>query len=398
MTSALRSRRKRTNIGRQWYVPVGLVVSNFVTWGLLIAYSPFALKPQQFSNAESQDAVRNVQVSLVAAPASPTSGSSPIPTPTQTAKSFRSLPALYVDGPYVRRGDNHQPIWLKGVNIEEFRQSNPHTLADLYSVQGLRIVVGQRWGINLLRVAIDPETAESTQTEIAKLVDYAAENGIYVILTPFASAVNPSRNEAHLPIPDDLAALTMGNLAAAFRDRTNVLYEVWNEPHPDSIPSISYDQQWQAWTGAAIKVATAIRNHNPQAILVVPGGNKWARDLTYYKNHPFPFGGVVYDAHDYWAYPAYHYDRDMWTWAIGKYPVLIGEFGGDPTNPSDHTAINYMQDTIRIVNRNPDMVHYTMYALSNDGVWGIFSRTLSNMPKGNLLWQDLDTYPPTRFH
>ena len=322
----------------------------------------------------------------------------PTKSPTITATPSRQLPRLYIDGPYVKRSDTRLPVWLKGVNVEEFRQRNPHTFTDLFYVQGLGIILGQKWGINLLRIAIDPETVAATLTDVDLLINFASENGMYVILAPFASAVNPARDEEHLPVPDDLVAAAMGYLAGKFKDKTNVLYGIWNEPHPDSIPSINYDQQWQVWMNAAIKTAQSIRDKNPNAILVVPGGNKWARDLTYYQAHPFPFDKVIYDVHDYYAYPGYQYRRDMWTWAIGRYPLLIGEFGGDPTNPSDPKSISYMKETLAIVNQNPGLVHYAMYALTNDGVWGIFTHNWARMPKGNVLFEELGRYPPTRFY
>ncbi|HEX9076963.1 MAG TPA: cellulase family glycosylhydrolase [Anaerolineae bacterium] len=320
-----------------------------------------------------------------------------VPIPALAPKASPQLPSLYVDGPYVKRSDTKAPVWLKGVNIEEFRQRNPHTFVDLYLFQGLGKAMGEKWGFNLLRVAIDPETVRAFSQEFDVLVAFAQANGMYVLFVPFASAVNPARSEQRLVVPDDLVATGMGYLAGKYRDRTNVLYGIWNEPHPDSIPSISYERQWQIWMEAGIKVARSIRNKNPNAILVVPGGTKWARDLTYYKDHPFPFNSVIYDVHDYFAAPDFQYSRAMWTWAMDKYPLLIGEFGGNPINPSDPVSIDYMKETISIVDQNPDLIHYAMYALSDDGAWGIFTRGLIRMPKGNLLVDDLGRYPPTRF-
>ncbi len=311
-------------------------------------------------------------------------------TPAQT------LPSLYIDGPYIRRSDTHQPVWLKGVNVEEFRQGTHHTLADLYANQGLAILLAQKWGINLLRITIDPELVSATLPEIDKAVAFAQENGLYVILVPCASATNPARSELRMYGPDELVATTMGFLAAHFRDRTNVLYGIWNEPHPESVSGAGYDQQWQIWMQAAIKVASAIRFRNPLSILVVPGGTKWGRDLSYYQDHPFPFRSVIYDVHDYSAGPDYGYTRDIWTWAIDKYPLIVGEFGGNPINPTDPASLPYMQQTIQIVNEHPDLVHYAIYVLSDDGAWGLFTSRLQPMPRGNLLFEDLLHQPPTR--
>ena len=383
----------------RWLFLVILGTLAGIVWGLVMtAALPALIDPASSPDVSAMIAAEETPSPTFAPPSPRARDRAPTPRPTPTPTPSPQLPALYVDGPYVKRSDTHAPVWLKGINIEEFRQPNPHTFSDLYNVQGLGRVTQEQWGVNLLRVAIDPETVAANLNEIDKLVAFANKNGMYVILTPFASAVNPSRDEAHLPVPDDLVAATMGYLADAFKDRTNVLYELWNEPHPDSIPSINYDQQWQVWMDAGSRVARSIRSKNPQAILVVPGGNKWARDLTYYQDHPFPFNNVIYDVHDYWAYPAYHYSRAMWTWAIGKYPILIGEFGGDPTNPADSSGLDYMQETYRIVDDHPGMVHYAVYALTDDGVWGIFTRGLIDLPKGNALRDDLRKYPPTRFN
>ncbi len=242
-----------------------------IVWGLVMTTAlPALIDPASPPGTEAMVAIEETS-SPTFTPPSPraldrASTRTPAPSLTPTSTPSPQLPALYVDGPYVKRSDTHAPVWLKGINIEEFRQSNPHTFSDLYNVQGLGRVTQEQWGVNLLRVAIDPETVTANLNEIDKLVAFANKNGMYVILTPFASAVNPSRDEAHLPVPDDLVAAAMGYLANAFKDRTNVLYELWNEPHPDSIPSINYDQQWQVWMDAGIKVAQSIRSKNPQAI------------------------------------------------------------------------------------------------------------------------------------
>ena len=94
----------------------------------------------------------------------------------------------------------------------------------------------------------------------------------------------------------------------------------------------------------------------------------------------------------------------MWTWIVGKYPLIINEFGGaccewsDPPLQSQHD-IDYMLEDLTIVNAHPNMVHYTMWALDSGGdMSAIFLRpNLDLMPRGQLLAYDLWRYPPTRF-
>ena len=196
----------------------------------------------------------------------------------------------------------------------------------------------------------------------------------------------------------------MGRLATKFKNKTNVLYGLWNEPHAEDIPSVNYDynKAWQLWMDSGIKVAKAIRESSPNSILVVPGGRLWTRDLSYYQDHPFPFDNVLYDVHDYWAPSDYPYSRKMWTWMIGKYPLSVNEFGGaccpwsDPPLQSDHD-IKYMQEVLQIVNQNPNLVHYTMWGLYNWDDGAIFRKSLELTRRGKLLAEDLNQYPATHF-
>lgn len=411
---------------RQWVLLFVLLVLLFLIWGLVVEFfwPGLIFGPSQLTAdapvalvitvpPPSTPTLVRMPTPLPTRPPSPTSSSVPtfkataLPTAAITLMTGpasllpstpRQLPELYVDGPYIKRSDTGLPVWLKGVNVEEFRQPNPHTFSDLYLAQGLSILVEQKWGINLLRVAIDPETVGTVLPELDKLVTFGQENGMYILLAPFASATNPSRSEFRMFVPDDLVATAMGKLAARFKNRTNILYGIWNEPHPDSIPSLGYNQQWQVWMPNGIKVARSIRSSNPKAVLVVPGGTKWARDLTYYLDHPFPFDNVIYDAHDYAAGPDFGYNRGIWMWAIGKYPVLIGEMGGNPINPFDPASITYMRETLQIVDQNPMLVHYAMYVLTADGAWGLFTKSLTRLPKADLFFEDLNKYQATRLY
>src|SRR5205823_9154504 len=204
----------------------------------------------------------------------------------------------------------------------------------LYDVRGLRKIVADKWPINLLRVDLDVELFDSYAGELDKLLTFAPNNGMYCMLTPCASATDSSRGEGALPVPDQIIADFMGRLAARYKDRTNVLYDLWNEAHPESLTGGLANplDSWQVWINAAVPVANAIRAQNPQALIVVPGGMLYSRDLSYYQAHPFPFNNIAYDTHDYYAPPTYStrypYKRSMWSWVIGKYPLFLNEFGG----------------------------------------------------------------------
>ena len=348
---------------------------------------------------------------LACAPSqAPAPATTPVATPivvtiaTATSQPD-ALPTLYTDGAYVKRSDTHGVVWLKGVEITEFLdQEFPNF--DRIERMGLGKMVADHWRINVLRLALDSETVEQFLPELTKLIAYAEQHGMYVILTPHASQHNPLRDEMRVPVPDQRIADLMARLAARYRQHANVLYGLWNEPHPEDslFANQDYERAWQQWMEAGSMVANAIRKEHPGALLVVAGGRKWARDLTHYQTHPFPFANVIYDAHDYDAAPEYHYNREMWTWIIGRYPLMINEFGGaccewsKPPLQSEYD-IQYMVDVLQIVNANANLVHYTMWAMDSGGdMSAIFLRPkLELMPRGQLLVYDLSRYAPTLF-
>jgi len=378
-----------------------------VLLGLIVSCTPTATPQPQVALATA-----TAQIPTVTPTQTPTTTLTPTPTrtptstPTLTPTPLPPLPALYIDGPYIKRSDTRQAVWLKGVNTATLWGDNVRTFNYMYNSSGLKKVVTEKWGINLVRVAIDPAFIDSLLPEIDKLISFADENGMYCILTPFPSdrKYDPSRvrGDDQLPVPDTLVEEVMGRLADHHKDKGNVLYGLWNEPHPEDIRGLwnDYNKAWQVWLDAGTKVAKAIRAKHPKSILVVPGGRYWARDLTYYRDHPFPFDNVIYDIHDYKSNIP-EYKRELWTWAIGKYPVLIGEFGGaccpdrDPPVESDFD-INYMRDVLQIANQNPGLVHYTMWYL---GTWigGVFDSKFNLTRRGKLLQEDLAKYPPARF-
>ena len=337
----------------------------------------------------------------------PATATSPAPLPTVVPTPV-PLPALSIDGPYIVRSDTHQRVWLKGVSVVEFWAEGSHTFQQLYDVRGLRKVVEDKWNVNLLRVALDGDIFDSYAAELDKLVDFAQANGMYCLLTPYASAVDPNRGEGAVPIPDQIVVDFMGKLAARYKDRTNVLYALWNEAHPET-PSGGQAKPldtWQQWIDAAVPVANAVRAAAPQSLLVVPGGMLYSRDLSYYQTHPFPFTNIAYDVHDYYApstySPNYRYSRSMWMWVIGKYPLFVGEFGGACCTVSvpplqSEFDLSYIRDVLRIVDNNPQLVHYAYWVLDSFDIGATFDRDLALTPRGKVLVDDLTRFPPTRF-
>ncbi len=390
-----------------------LVLASFA-WSLCFSACAVSRTPAVSTTATATPEVvilSSIPTPAPTAPHAPTGNVTPPAvalTPAASPTPSAPLPALYIDGAYIYRSDTHERVWLKGVNVVEFWADGPHTFKNLYEVRGLRKIVDEKWNINLLRVALDGDTFDSYAGELDTLVAFAQANGMYCLLTPYASVVDPNRGEGAVPIPDQPVVGFMKRMATRYKDRTNVLYSLWNEAHPESL-SGGLDKpldSWQQWMDAAIPVANAIRAVSPDAILVVPGGMLYSRDLSYYQAHPFPFKNVAYDAHDYYApstySPNYRYSRSMWTWVIGQYPLFINEFGGACCTVSvpplqSEFDLSYIRDVLGIVDDNPQKVHYAFWVMDSFDLGGTFDKDLALTPRGKILQDDLTRFPPTRF-
>jgi hypothetical protein len=189
--------------------------------------------------------------------------------------------------------------------------------------------------------------------------------------TPFGLNRDGSINRVP-PLPDGKSAQALRTLAARFRNRPEVLYEIFNEPHTPIADVLRMERNdpavpmipgadgslepcdpgpvtmahWHAWAPALVR---AIREAHPAATIFVPGV-EWAYDLRGMPLDPAPCypgrspsgpggdAGVVYTTHVYaghrrksrsgwfpWSVPG-------WDEAFGDLasvaPVFVSELGG----------------------------------------------------------------------
>lgn len=299
-----------------------------------------------------------------------------------------------MDGPFLRRNDTRQAVQLKGVNVAEKRWTEAS------------LTLARSWGVNIFRLILDVRSIREDAALRARLSDTvrrSGELGMYVLFDPHTIG-----GVEDFALPTDEVVDAMRLLAREYRDAPHVLFGIWNEPHPDARPDLygsTPEQQWREWMSVAVRIAQAIRDERPDAILVVSGGRAWSRDFRYYQTNPFPFSGIAFDVHDYGPAP----NRDWWSWAIGRYPIILGEFGGigyydakRPFNGPDDVA--YFRDAIRLVNANPQRMHYIAHhfggcyrGLDRDTCLLMSQRDNTPSPRGQVVYDDLRTIPPTRF-
>ncbi len=276
------------------------------------------------------------------------------------------------------RVDTGAPVRLRGVNRSGLEYADPGPTgagpaAFLDSVAfddaDLRRIAG--WGANVVRVPFTQAfvlrgrggaSGADYLAALDQVVAWAEASGLYTLLdlqwidaeTPRGVGQDGSINRVPA-LPDGDSIDLWQILAARYRDRPSVLFDLFNEPHtpmadddtplvgvrPDGglwrLPSRAVGMdEWQPW---ALRLIAEIRSVHPQAVIFV-SGVRWAYDLRGFplrRRSGHAVEGLVYSTHVYpWTtiglLPGRTRERE-WHRAFGHlaaaYPVFAGEWGGD---------------------------------------------------------------------
>jgi len=203
-----------------------------------------------------------------------------------------------------------------------------------------------------------------------KIVDYAGQIGLRIMLDHHRSAAGNSANENGLwytaAYPESRWISNWTMLAARYAGNTTIIgADLHNEPHG---PATWGDGSANDWRLAAERAGNAILAVNPNWLIVVEGveqassGNYWwggnlsnAGASPVRLNQP---GRLVYSAHDYpqsvynqtwFSDPSYPnnlpavWDKNWgYLYRQGTAPVLLGEFGSKLATASDQQWFNKM--------------------------------------------------------
>ncbi len=189
---------------------------------------------------------------------------------------------LRVDGNRVV-GEHGQPVTLRGQGFGWDNWWPQYYNADV--VAWLR----NDWCVDMVRPAmgIEPDGAyladPGASTErVTAVVDAAIANDIYVIIDWHA-------HDMH----QDEAVAFFRQMAQRYGDQPNVIYEVFNEPEDD--------ETWPQVKTYAEAVIAAIREHDPDNLVIV-GSPEWDQRIDLVAADPITsFSNIVYSVHFYAA-------------------------------------------------------------------------------------------------
>ena len=221
-----------------------------------------------------------------------------------------------------------RPVLLRGASI-----ADPFYLGweGRFGEELLDVLAG--WGANVVRVPVHPlfwrRCPDYAERYLDVLLEWAEGKDMYVIIdwhaignpltgeTPFPSWASrePWRGQPYEP-DINLARAFWRAISERYSGRTNVLYELFNEPTWIG---------WRTWRRVAEILLKAVRE-NDRDVVVLVGGTDWCSDLRWARRAPLEGPDVAYAVH---VYPRHRPSSwpGRWGFLCSRSPVLITEWG-----------------------------------------------------------------------
>lgn len=247
-------------------------------------------------------------------------------------------PALVVSENRIRHADG-RPFRGHGVNLHDTRSCNScvsgpsdakglarwaDELVETWHVTFVRFLLSS-WAsddgyrVQYRRLVDDPAYALAVREVVTHLTD----KGVYVLVSVFAdpSMLPDSEHpESEWPTLETLPVYAL--LAEMFHNHPRVLFGLGNEPHG---PKARNDDLAKRYLSAidVIRGVEQARGVEPH-VVVVPAPQAYARDVSYFVEHPLPRPQVAYEIHPYDHVGDF---ERLVTQPSRVLPLVVGEYG-----------------------------------------------------------------------
>lgn len=215
-------------------------------------------------------------------------------------------------------GRNNKPPQLRGVSLswsiwagrKYYNEAVVNWFADDFKLSVLRV-----------SMAIEPEQGylkdpEGQTALVTKVTDAAIKRGLYVLI---------DWHDHHAHLHTEQAKDFFRKMAIRYKDKPNVLYEIYNEPER---------VEWPVVKNYAIAVIKEIRKHDKKNLIIV-GSPSWDQDVDVAAKDPIAgFNHIAYSFHFYASDP-YHQEGLMKkadAALAAKLPLFITEWGVGEAN------------------------------------------------------------------
>lgn len=231
------------------------------------------------------------------------------------------------------------------------------------------------WNVNLVRAAmgVEPDGAylekpEWSKDKVKAVVDAAIKEDIYVIIDW----------HSHNIVLDEAKAF-FSEMAQTYGGRPNVMHEIFNEPEK---------QSWEEVKAYSIEVIKAIREHDPDNIILV-GSPNWCQDIHIVADNPIEgFDNLMYTLH---FYAATHkkWLRDRGDYALSKnIPIFVSECASmDASGDGEIDEVSW-QEWISWVEENK--LSWALWSVADkDETCSMFNTTAKDLGQ----WHEKDLKP-----
>lgn len=262
-----------------------------------------------------------------------------------------SLTALSVSGTQLVDAEG-KPVQLKGISTHGLAWFPEYVNEECFRQ------LKQEWGINVIRLALYPAEhggyctggdKDSLKALVRKGVEYAEKCGLYVIIDwHILSDGNPN---TYLQEAESF----FDEMSQAYAGRTNVIYEICNEPNNGAT--------WADVKGYAERILSVIRRNDPNSIVLV-GTPNWCQSIEEAAANPIAdFKNVMYTMH---FYAATHKEslRQSMAEALEKgLPIFVSEFGICDASGSGEIDSEQAGEWLRLMDERG--ISYVAWNLSN---------------------------------
>lgn len=215
------------------------------------------------------------------------------------------------------------------------------------------------WNTNCIRLAMYTDEydgycsggdKEKLKNIIKNGVSYATDLGMYVIIDwHVLNDQNPQKYKAD-------AVTFFNEMSALYKDNTNVIYEICNEPNGSAT--------WNDIKDYANSVIPVIRNNDPDAVILV-GTPFWSQEIDKALADPLNFNNIMYVLHFYADTHRDELRSRLDNCVKNGLPVFISEFGMCDASGNGGNNFDEMTKWKEIIDKYN--LSYICWNLSNKG-------------------------------
>lgn len=267
------------------------------------------------------------------------------------------------DNTYVTPAELHGKLSVSGTNIvdkngEKFQLKGVSTHGiswfPQYVNQDAFTYMRDEWGLNVVRLAMYSNLSDGYTrdlwTTVQNGVDYATNAGLYVIIDwHVLNDQNPNTYKAE-------AIEFFKSMATKYKDNTNVLYEICNEPNG----GVTWEGDIKPYAEEVIAEIRAIDND----AIIICGTPNWSQDVDIVSQSPITDqNNIVYALHFYAATHKENSRTKLTTALNNGLPIFVSEFGICEASGNGTIDVEEANTWISLLNKNN--ISYVCWNLSN---------------------------------